>query len=104
MNITTLIINIIITTVMILTKTDERYLALAAEVSKQSPVLMRHGAVAVVSGKVMAKGYNNYRTTSSDGFISNTCTCHAEVDVIRKLYHTSMTNAYGKHSSNIKVV
>ena len=87
-----------------ITNTDERYLSMAAYISKKSPVLMQHGCVAVVGGKVMATGFNNYRTRSNDGFIENTCTCHAEVDALRKLYHSSSTNAYGKHGINIKVV
>lgn len=87
-----------------ITNTDARYLSIAAELAKKSPVLMRHGSVAVIGGKVMATGYNNYRTTSCDGFINNTCTCHAEVDVLRKLYNSSLTNVYGKHGINIKVV
>ena len=86
-----------------ITNTDERYLCLAAHISRKSPVLMQHGCVAVVGGKVMATGYNNYRTNSNDGFINNTCTCHAEVDAIRKLYHNSLTNTYGKYGINIKV-
>ena len=87
-----------------ITNTDERYLSLAAHISKKSPVLMQHGCIAVTAGKITATGFNNYRTTSNDGFIYDTCTCHAEVDVMRKLYHKSMTNVYGKHSNNIKVV
>ena len=87
-----------------ITNTDERYLSIAANLSKRSPVLMQHGSVAVVNGKIMATGFNNYRTISSDGFINNTCTCHAEVDVIRKLYNSSLTNVYGKYGINIKVV
>ena len=86
-----------------ITNNDERYLSIAADYSKRSPVLMQHGCVAVVSGKVMATGFNNYRTRSNDGFIGNSCTCHAEVDVLRKLYHTSLANTYGKHGINIKV-
>lgn len=87
-----------------ITNTDERYLCMAADISKKSPVLMQHGCVAVIGGKVMATGFNNYRTTSNDGFINNACTCHAEVDVLRKLYHSSSTNTYGKHGISIKVV
>ena len=87
-----------------ITNTDERYLCMAANISKKSPVLMQHGSIAVVGGKVMATGFNNYRTRSNDGFIENTCTCHAEVDVLRKLYHSSSSNTYGKYGITIKVV
>ena len=87
-----------------ITNTDQRYLSLAANISRKSPVLMQHGCVAVTSGKITATGYNNYRTTSNDGFISNSCTCHAEVDALRKLYHSSSSNTFGKYGVNIKVV
>ena len=86
-----------------ITNTDQRYLSMAANISRKSPVLMQHGSVAVASGKIMATGYNNYRTSSNDGFISNVCTCRAEVDVLSKLYHSCNSNTFGKHSSNIKV-
>lgn len=87
-----------------ITNTDERYLSIAANISKKSPVLMQHGCIAVTSGKIMATGFNNYRCISNDGFIKNTCTCHAEVDVLRKLYYTTSSNTYGKNGINIKVV
>ena len=74
------------------------------DISKKSPVLMQHGCIAVVGGKIMATGFNNYRTTSNDGFIGNTCTCHAEVDTLRKLYRSCSNNVYGKHGISIKVV
>jgi tRNA(Arg) A34 adenosine deaminase TadA len=64
--------------------TDYRYISLACEQAIKSPVLYKHGCVAVVSGKIIASGYNNYRTYSKDGMIKNSCTCHAEVDVLRK--------------------
>lgn len=64
--------------------TDYRYISLACEEAIKSPVLYKHGCIAVVSGKIIARGYNNYRTYSKDGLIKNTCTCHAEVDVLRK--------------------
>lgn len=79
------------------------FISAAIEEAKKSPVLMRHGAVAVTSGKIMGRGYNNYRSTSKDKFISNTCTCHAEIASLRNMFHTCTTNTYGKHSNNIKV-
>lgn len=69
---------------------DLKYLCLAAEQAEYSPMLMRHGAVAVVSGKVVGNGYNNYRTNSRDGFISNVCACHAEVDCLRSIFNKNL--------------
>jgi len=83
--------------------TDSRFITQAANEAFKSPVLMRHGAVAVVNGKIMGRGHNHYRTTSKDDFISNTCTCHAEIACLRNMFHTCGTNTYGKHSNSIKV-
>lgn len=69
---------------MICSNMDYRYMSLACDQATKSPVLYKHGCIAVASGKIIARGYNNYRTYSNDGLIKNTCTCHAEVDVLRK--------------------
>lgn len=63
---------------------DSRYMHLAGCEAGKSELTYKHGCIAVVSGKIVAKGYNNYRTYSRDGMISNTCSCHAEIDVLRK--------------------
>ena len=63
---------------------DIKYLEIAAEEANKSPVLYRHGCVAVASGKIIAKGYNHLRTISRDGLINNVGSCHAEIDVLRK--------------------
>ena len=34
----------------------------------------------------MSRGYNNHRNKSKDGFLKNSCTCHAEVCAIRNFY------------------
>lgn len=69
----------------------------------KSPVLMRHGAVAVAHGKIMGRGHNHYRTHSKDNFIANSCTCHAEIASLRNMFHSCGTNTYGKQSNSIKV-
>lgn len=57
---------------------------IASSEAHKSLVTYRHGCVAVVSGKIVARGFNNYRTYSRDGMIQNTCSCHAEISVLRK--------------------
>tara|TARA_Y100000996_G_scaffold401001_1_gene371521 strand:- start:129 stop:395 length:267 start_codon:yes stop_codon:yes gene_type:complete len=86
-----------------LSNTDYKYLTIASLQAQKSPVLMRHGAVAVLNGKVAGKGYNHYRSHSKDAFISNSCTCHAEIACLRNMFHNCGTNVYGKHGINIKV-
>lgn len=84
-----------------LSNRDSQFIAAASQEAAKSPVLMRHGCVAVVNGKIMGRGHNHYRTTSKDHFIHNTCTCHAEMASLRSMYHCS-SNAYGKYSDSIK--
>ena len=83
---------------------DMKYIFRAANEALKSPVLMRHGAIAVTNGKIMSSGHNHYRCTSQDKFISNTCTCHAEIACLRNMFHTYGTNTYGKAGISIKVV
>ena len=64
---------------------DERFIQKAAEQASQSPCLMRHGCVAVINGRVVGRGYNNYRCVSRDGFIHNCMTCHAEMAALREV-------------------
>ena len=82
---------------------NEKFLNIALRIAEKSPVLMQHGAITVLGGKIVGKGYNNYRTYSNDGFIKDTCTCHAEISALRNTYY-NLSNAYGKYSDNIKVV
>lgn len=65
--------------------TDERFADIAVREARKSPVQFRHGCVAVISGKIMARGYNNYQTYSRDGLIGTSCSCHAEINVLKKL-------------------
>lgn len=66
-----------------LSSKDEKFLNIAINESLKSPVLHKHGCVAVVNGKLIAKGYNNYRTQFK--FREKTFSCHAEIDTLRKI-------------------
>jgi len=68
------------------TSRDERFATLAmSEADKSNMKYHQHGCVAVVGGRIIERGCNSDRCQSSDGFLDNTCSCHAEVDVMRKL-------------------
>jgi deoxycytidylate deaminase len=67
-----------------LSTSDEKYAANAYEIAGKSDMAMQLGCIAVRSGKIIARGFNNYRTFSKDGMIHNSCSCHAEIDVLRK--------------------
>ena len=85
--------------------TAQIYLSHAANEARKSTLLSQHGCVAVANGKIMARGHNTTRTQSQDGFICNTCSCHAEIATLRNLYHTHTcySTARGKYSDQIKV-
>ena len=65
---------------------DQHFASLAATCAHKSTMLMRHGCVAVANGRVVSQGYNHDRSYSSDGFIHNTCSCHAEIHAIRQIH------------------
>ena len=72
----------------------EKFAADATLCAYHSPCQMRHGCVAVVGGKVIARGFNHYRCCSNDGIIGeNSCTCHAECDVLRRLNKMNYLNS-----------
>ena len=86
---------------------NQRFINFAAEECLKSQVLMRHGCVAVMNGKVVGRGYNNYRNRTSDGFVGeNVCTCHSEMAALRevhKMLRVGSCNNYGKWMDSIKV-
>lgn len=69
---------------MLCSNSDEKFASIASIEANKSDLPFKHGCIAVTSGKIVAKGYNHYRTYSKDGLIKNCCSCHAEIDVIRK--------------------
>ena len=76
----------------IVSLTDHKLISMAIDEAQKSPVLMRHGCVASRNGKIIARGFNHYRTFSRDSIINNTCTCHAECDVVHKLLNSGVSD------------
>jgi len=76
------------------TNNDMKYIHIAVDEATKSDVLYRHGCVAVLSGKIIARGYNKYRTYSKDGLIHENCSCHAEIDVLRKCKKQNITKKF----------
>ncbi len=73
------------------TQNDEKFVSLAMNEAEKSQLGSRLGCIAVTSGKIIARGFNHYRTFSKDGLIKNTCSCHAEMDVLRKCLKQNKT-------------
>ena len=62
---------------------DANYISAAAQQAAESPLQMRHGAVAVCGGRIIARGFNHYHWHSSNSVEG--VSCHAECDVLHKL-------------------
>uniref|UniRef100_A0A6C0JCT6 CMP/dCMP-type deaminase domain-containing protein n=1 Tax=viral metagenome TaxID=1070528 RepID=A0A6C0JCT6_9ZZZZ len=75
-----------------ISSSDERFAADAYDFASKSEMLAQLGCVAVVGGKIVARGCNHYRTFSKDGLIQNCCSCHAEIDVLRKCKKQNINN------------
>ena len=70
-----------------LTNKEDKIYADCLEKAKQSSLLFKCGCIATYGGKRIASGCNTYKNYSRDMFLENTCTCHAEINVLRKMYH-----------------
>lgn len=70
---------------------DHKFANVASQEAHKSTMSSHHGCVAVRGGKIIARGHNNYRTYSNDGMIKG-CSCHAEIDVLRKCMKLGILN------------
>jgi tRNA(Arg) A34 adenosine deaminase TadA len=79
---------------IIKSRKKEKFIANASFEALKSPMLFKHGCVAVYGGKQIATGYNYYRTYSKDKSILKeyTCSMHAEIDCIRKIKNSRFKN------------
>jgi len=66
-----------------ISKKDLKFIERAKKITKKSNMLMRHGCIVVKNNKVLSSGYNNYRNRFKDGFIKESCSCHAEMHALR---------------------
>ena len=77
----------------------EKFANIAAEQAVLSPVGMQVGCAAVLNGRVIAKGYNHYRSKSRDRLMNNSFTCHAECHVLHQII-----NQYGHDTRKLSKV
>ncbi len=62
---------------------DEKFASFAAQESYKSTMFQRHGCIAVINGKIVARGHNSHYKVPFDKQI---CTsCHAEQDVLKNI-------------------
>uniref|UniRef100_A0A6C0KDX8 CMP/dCMP-type deaminase domain-containing protein n=1 Tax=viral metagenome TaxID=1070528 RepID=A0A6C0KDX8_9ZZZZ len=72
--------------VLNISKKHVRLSAFAFEEAKQSDMSSKHGCIIAKGKKILIKGNNSYRNYSKDKLLYNTCSSHAEIDALRKLY------------------
>ena len=85
---------------MQVSKQEEQLAMYAYNEALHSPCLHKHGCIASINGKIIGRGYNNYRIQSNSPFESEGCSCHAEIDTLRNIYRTFRTDS----ARQIKVV
>ena len=69
---------------MDLSSKDMKHVNRAMDECRHSTMLMRHGCIVADGTKVLSSGHNHYRTRFGDKFITQSCSCHAEMDALRK--------------------
>ena len=71
---------------------DQRFASIALDEASKSTLLMQHGCIAVLNGKIIAKGFNNIRSHSKDGLLNfrKCCSAHAEISVLHKICITEL--------------
>ena len=95
------------------TNRDEKYASLALNAADNSNMKYhQHGCIAVADGTILARGWNSYGSSTKDKYIQNACSCHAEVDVMRKierllvkkqLHNTNRTSMRARFLSRISI-
>ncbi len=86
-----------------LSKREQYFIDAAYNESFSSPLLFRHGCVAVMNGKIIGAGCNNYRTAPCRrSHLIDGCSTHAEMDVCRKLLiKVSSAKGHNKGQTNV---
>ena len=85
---------------MDITKKDKSHIERAIYESRRSTMMMKHGCVIASGSKIVATGFNNLRTRFRDSFIEESCSCHAEIDALRKIYHNRHNHSHGHSHSH----
>lgn len=81
-----------------LTTKDYYHASMAATEANNSTMASRHGCVATCgNGKVLASASNCIRGCSKEGFLSDQCSCHAEIHALRKLYYSHVQSSFQTH-------
>ena len=69
-----------------LSNKKDKIFSRSLEQADKSDMLFKHGCVATCGGKIIACGHN-FHNSSSHPFQKDQCSCHAEMDVLRKIWY-----------------
>ena len=64
---------------------EQRIYSLCLDETYNSTLLYQHACIATYGGKIYKRGVNNHNTRTQM-YMNKICTCHAEVDVLHKIY------------------
>ena len=82
---------------------DEKFASVALTAAQNSNMKYhQHGCVAVICGSIVARGWNTYGSQPNDEYCDNTCSCHAEIDVMRKLEKILLKKEVSLSKRNIR--
>ena len=69
-----------------LSNKKEKIFSRSLEQADKSNMLFKHGCVATYGGKIIACGHN-FHHSYNNTFQKNQCSCHAEMDVLKKIWY-----------------
>lgn len=79
-----------------LSRKQEQLFSSSLSSAEESKMSFKHGCVATYGGHVIATGCNTRKSYSSNDYFiqENQCSCHAEMTVLRKIYHRNNRKKY----------
>jgi tRNA(Arg) A34 adenosine deaminase TadA len=81
-----------------LSNKKERMYQRSLQEAEKSDMLFRHGCVATYGGKIIASGFNCHKVRNhSDLSEYVQCSCHAEINVLKKIYIQHFMNQRKLH-------
>jgi len=65
----------------------EKIFIRSLEEAEKSNMQFQHGCIATCGGKIIASGFNCHKgRQQNDLFLNDQCSCHAEINVLKKIY------------------
>lgn len=85
---------------MIISKKEEKFIAIASHYASKSTMNSRHGCIVVLNGNVIGNGFNHLRNYSSDKMMNHCYSCHAEIAAVRNAIKFTKIRQYDEERQN----